>query len=160
MPTRILCIIIFCCTFSSCSCFLESSYDRFSADLLNDHDRIMQEGDSYFYRTRYSTITGQEALCTFTQFSGCDTIYRLSVHTKSSLTLNVSIEVDTEQFRLVLVDQNRNRLIPIQHGSATAAYTIQLERGYYAMKMVGYCADGVLSLQLHTSEEVEILPSN
>lgn len=160
MYHRLMLIIISCCALSSCSCFLDGPNPRFTADLLEDHALITQEGDSYFYHTRDTTITEQEALCRFSQFSGCDTLYRLSVNKLASLIIRVSIEVDTEQYRLVLVNQERKMLIPIQQGPAIETITIKLEPGYYAMKVVGYCANGVLSLQLHATDDVTILPSN
>ena len=153
---RITLIVLFSVILSSCSCILDTNHTRFSSDILEDESRMLQSGDSFFYRTRRATVTGEKANLSFNGFSGIETLFDLTCFEPSVISLTIDAQVNSMSYKIVLVDYTQQSVVTLLQGSGSITHTLTLHAGRYAVKMVGYTVQGSVTLQVNASDSIQV----
>ena len=153
---RLVAIISLCFVLASCSFMGNLSLGSYSPDLVDNQSRMLQAGDSFFYRNRDISLTNRSANLSFRGFHGIETLYRLDSDQGGTVTISTSSSVDTTRYKLVLVDTVREEVITLIQGSGYASHTHNLKAGRYHIKTVGYDVGGTVSMSLSAGQGVAV----
>lgn len=153
---RLVAIISLCFVLASCSFMGNLSLGSYSPDLVDNQSRMLQAGDSFFYRNRDISLTNRSANLSFRGFHGIETLYRLDSDQGGTVTISTSSSVDTTRYKLVLVDTVREEVITLIQGSGYASHTHNLKAGRYHIKTVGYDVGGTVSMSLSAGQGVTV----
>lgn len=153
---RLVAIISLCFVLASCSFMGNLSLGSYSPDLVDDKERMLQAGDSFFYRNRDISLTNRSANLSFRGFHGIETLYRLDSDQGGTVTISTSSSVDTTRYKLVLVDTVREEVITLIQGSGYASHTHNLKAGRYHIKTVGYDVGGTVNISLSAGQGVTV----
>jgi len=153
---RLMALISLCFVLASCSFIGNVSLGSYCPDLVDDQSRMLQAGDSFFYRNRDISLTNRSASLSFRGFHGIETLYRLESDQGGKLTITTTSSVDTSHYKLVLVDVMREEVITLLQGSGNANRILNLKAGSYRIKTVGYDAAGTVSMTLSAGQGVTI----
>ena len=145
---RLVAIISLCFVLASCTFLGNLSLGSYSPDLVDDKERMLQAGDSFFYRNRDISLTNRSANLSFRGFHGIETLYRLGCDQSGTVTISTSSSVDTTHYKLVL--------ITLIQGSGYANRTLNLRAGRYHIKTVGYDVGGTVSMSLSAGQGVTV----
>ena len=154
--TQLIALGLCCFACVSCSFLGNVHTPSYSPSIVDDETRMLQTGDSYFYKTRSVDLTEEQADCSFTKFSGLETFYVLESEENELITISVHASVDTNRFKVVLVNQAIQEVVTMSQGSGQTNRTVSLEAGRSSLKFVGYDASGSVHLTLQTPEGVSI----
>ena len=153
---RLVAIISLCFVLASCSFMGNLSLGSYSPDLVDNQSRMLQAGDTFFYRNRDISLTNRSANLSFRGFHGIETLYRLGCDQSGTVTISTSSSVDTTRYKLVLVDTVREEVITLIQGSGYASHTHNLKAGRYYIKTVGYDVGGTVSMSLSAGQGVTV----
>lgn len=153
---RLVAIFSLCFVLASCTFLGNLSLGSYSPDLVDDKERMLQAGDSFFYRNRDISLTNRSANLSFRGFHGIETLYRLGCDQSGTVTITTSSSVDTTRYKLVLVDTVREEVITLIQGSGYASHTHNLKAGRYHIKTVGYDVGGTVSMSLSAGQGVTV----
>jgi len=140
---RLVAIFNLCFVLASCTFLGNLSLGSYSPDLVDDKERMLQAGDSFFYRNRDISLTNRSANLSFRGFHGIETLY-------------TSSSVDTTRYKLVLIDLERQEVVTLIQGSGYANRTLNLRAGRYYIKTVGYDVGGTVSMSLSAGQGVDV----
>ena len=153
---RLVALISLCFVLASCSFIGNVSLGSYSPDLVDNQSRMLQAGDSFFYRNRDISLTNRSASLSFRGFHGIETLYRLDSDQGGNLTITTSCSVDTTRYKLVLIDEVRQEVVTLIQSSGYANRTVNLRAGRYHIKTVGYDVGGTVSMTLSAGQGVTI----
>lgn len=153
---RLVAIISLCFVLASCSFMGNLSLGSYSPDLVDNQSRMLQAGDSFFYRNRDISLTNRSANLSFRGFHCIETLYRLGCDQSGTVTITTSSSVDTTRYKLVLVDTVREEVITLIQGSGYASHTHNLKAGRYHIKTVGYDVGGTVNISLSAGQGVTV----
>lgn len=153
---HLLLLSIVCLVLSSCSFMGNICLGSYSPSIVDDQQRMLQAGDSFFYRNRNLSLTNRNASLSFRGFHGIETLYRLDCDQSGYVTITISSSVDTTHFKLVLVDTVRQEVVTLIQGSGYANRTVNLKAGRYYIKSVGYNVEGSVSINLSVPLAVNV----
>ena len=153
---RLVALISLCFVLASCSFMGNLSLGSYSPDLVDNQSRMLQAGDSFFYRNRDISLTNRSANLSFRGFHGIETLYRLGCDQSGTVTITTSSSVDTTRYKLVLVDTVREEVITLIQGSGYASHTHNLKAGRYHIKTVGYDVGGTVNISLSAGQGVTV----
>lgn len=153
---RLVAIISLCFVLASCSFMGNLSLGSYSPDLVDNQSRMLQAGDSFFYRNRDISLTNRSANLSFRGFHGIETLYRLDSDQGGTVTISTSSSVDTTHYKLVLVDVVRQEVVTLIQGSGYTNRMMNLRAGRYCIKTVGYDAGGTVNISLSAGQGVTV----
>lgn len=153
---RLVALISLCFVLASCSFIGNVSLGSYSPDLVDNQSRMLQAGDSFFYRNRDISLTNRSASLSFRGFHGIETLYRLESDQGGSITISTSSSVDTTRYKLILVDLVRQEVVTLIQGSGYTNRTLNLRAGRYYIKTVGYDVGGTVSMSLSAGQGVDV----
>ncbi|NCC64972.1 MAG: hypothetical protein EOM15_09990 [Spirochaetia bacterium] len=149
-----LCISSFVCV--SCTFFSNVSISGYSPSLVENEDRMLETGDSYFYKNRDVTLSEGCVEYSFTRFCGLETVYRVRCEEPQEISITINTDVNTNRYKVVLVNDTLGQVLTLSQGSAETSQTLRLQPGRYRLKVVGYDADGFLHISLTVGQGVEV----
>ena len=154
---RVLMLFSLCLVLGSCSFMGNICLGSYSPSIVDDEQKMLQAGDSFFYRNRNLSLTNRNASLSFRGFHGIETLYRLDCDQSGYVTITISSSVDTTHFKLVLVDTVRQEVVTLIQGSGYANRTLNLRAGRYNIKTVGYDVEGSVSINLSAGQGVYVI---
>lgn len=149
-----LCISSFVCV--SCTFFSNVPLSAYSSSLVEDEDRMLETGDSYFYKSRDVRFSDFQVEYSFKRFYGRETVYRVRCEAPQEISITINAAVNTNQYKVVLVNDALGQVITLSQGSAETSQTLRLQPGRYRLKVVGYDVDGFLHISLTVGQGVEV----
>jgi len=135
-------------TMMSCSLNICGYRQGYVREQLSDTSWIAQTGDTYSFWSREGNVLTDNAALRFSRFFGKETLWTIKVQQEGYLNIASSINSAQGPFELVLVQTTTKQVIRVakQQGSANGRY--YLERGTYAIKILGYDAKGSIAITL------------
>lgn len=131
-------------------------FEANKAAMYDDEAAIVADGDSYF-TTRYLQSSSSKYVvdCSFGSLSGTRTLWVIRAEEGGSFTVRYDAEITKEDFKLVLIDPDKNLQV-IFENSATGEQTFTLSEGKYVIKFVGSYAQGELDISMPDYELVTV----
>ena len=140
--TRLALLTCLCLLLASCSFLFDINHPQDCTPLFNDESRLVNSADSYFYRARDFGQSSDEVWLSFRDFSGVDTIHRISCSQPCLVSLGLDVLVDSDQYKLVLVDVARQKVLPLCQGPYLGRCLLYLPAGTHALRAVGCSVSG------------------
>ena len=158
MKQIILVLAVGMCCFAciSCSFFGSLNTPNYSPSIVDDETRMLQTGDSYFYKSRSIDSSDEQADCSFTSFSGLETLYVLECEMCEQITISINASVDTNRFKVVLVNHTQQEVVTLSQGTNQSRKTVSLQAGRFSLKLVGYDATGSATVILDVGQGVMV----
>jgi hypothetical protein len=139
---RLSSLLCLCLLLASCSFLIDIDHPKDCTPLFNDESRLINPADSYFYRARDFDPSSDEVSLSFRTFSGLDTLHRITIKWPCLLSLGLDVLVDSDQYKLVLVDAERQKVLPLSQGSFLGSRLIYLPAGTHTLRAVGCSVSG------------------
>ena len=134
---------------SSCSLVIHDHANQYDLANYSSDAWIARIGDSYSFMFRHGeTSTDRTEFC-FRGFYGKQSLWDLEV--KQAGTLFVSIDIDEQlrgRFKVCLVDRATAQVLVLSESTGNIRRNIYLEIGSYTVMVVGYDAQGSVSVSL------------
>ncbi|NCC64052.1 MAG: hypothetical protein EOM15_05305 [Spirochaetia bacterium] len=137
----------------SCS-FLGNVPASYSPNLVDDEQRMLEEGDSFFYKNRNVEVVENQVVLTFKRFSGLETVCTLACEEPQEIGISINAAVNTNLYKLVLINDDREEVTTLSQGSVTNSQTLTLQSGRNRIKVVGYDVDGSVQIALTVGQAV------
>ncbi len=146
--TRLALLVCLCLLFASCSFLVDINHAQECTPLFNDESHLANPADSYFYRARDLSPSSDEVWLSFRDFSGLDTIHRISCSQPCLVSLGLDVLVDSSQYKLVLVDTGRQKVVTLCQGPFWGSRLMYLPAGTHSLRAVGCSVSGRVIVKL------------
>lgn len=145
-----VCLLLSIVIISGC----EISQDK--KDIYNDNNKIVQEGDSFSYRTRTDKEDSNDKIdVKYSDFSGTETIWALESKEDGEIIFKYNSTVNSGDFKAVLINPKKEIEI-ILTGNQQGDKVVKLTKGKYIFKIVGRNAKGETKISINKNQNVEI----
>jgi len=139
---------------SGCNSTTENQRNAF-----NNNDIIIESDDTYNFQSRLGKIGPDEFNkheIEYKKFYGTYTLWSISSEIETEITINVTSEVDSGDFKLVIIN-SKNEVENIFEGSGFIKETIIIGEGDSRIKMVGNRASGSVQIEIELDESIELV---
>lgn len=134
---------------SSCSLVIHDHANQYDLANYSSDTWIARVGDSYSFMFRRGETSSDRTEFCFRGFYGKQSLWELEV--EQAGTLFVSIGIDEQlrgRFKVCLVDRTTAKVMVLSEGKGDVRRNIYLEVGSYTVMVVGYDAQGSVSVSL------------
>lgn len=122
----------------------------------NDRNLILSNEDSYTYQKCVDTGSTDTSLKReFQGFNGKDTIWMLDVQEDASISLDLSTNLSSGKFKVLLVSEE-NEITTLLEGDGTQNTSIDLEKGTARIILVGDGTSGSCEITLSDINNVSV----
>lgn len=144
------CLLLLIVTISSCG------VSQNKKNIYNNNDKIVQEGDSFSYRTRIDTEDSNDKIdVKYSSFSGTETIWALESKEDGEIIFKYNSTVNSGDFKAVLINPKKEIEI-ILIGNQQGDKVVKLAKGKYIFKIVGRNAKGEIKISSNKNQNVKI----
>lgn len=124
----------------------------------NDRSLILSDEDSYTYQKCVDTGSTDTSLKReFQGFNGKDTIWMLDAAENASISLDLSANLSSGKFKVLLVSEN-NDITTLLEGDDTQNTSVDLENGTARIILVGDHTSGSCEISLSEINNVSVAP--
>lgn len=124
---------------------LSQDIEEEKKEVFENHERIMQEADTYYFRKRMAENDADRICLEFEKFYGVQTLWVIGVGESSEIALNYRLSVKGGKFKVVLLTPE-GELLKVAEQDGEGTFSVPASKGEYRVKMVGKNADGIIEI--------------
>ncbi|PKL10796.1 MAG: hypothetical protein CVV52_16605 [Spirochaetae bacterium HGW-Spirochaetae-8] len=135
--------------FSSCSLVIHDHANQYDLANYQSDSWIARVGDSYSFMYRSGETSTDSTRFCFRGFYGKQSLWNIEV--AQAGTLFVSVDIDEQlrgRFKVCLVDRTTAEVLVLSESKGSVRRNVYLEIGSYTLMVVGYDAQGSVSISL------------
>lgn len=132
-----------------------SSVVNYQNSIFQDENKIVENVDSYTYRSRIGKSRGNKYDVKFASFSGMDTIYKIKSDGENDVVFAFESVIEDGEFKVVLITPD-DEIINLVNGTKEGNERIKIKEGVNRIKLVGKKAKGEIKLKIDSGEDIAI----